>query len=97
MRTGGGRFLIDLPSPRGPAEVEVRIRRDFVEIWHRDRCDGIFDRGSLRHWLRRPTGRLSVDEVTLLALKENRVGLVLERAGAWSLTGEVVSWLRSRV
>jgi hypothetical protein len=97
MRPPGGRYVLDLPTPQGAFQVEVRIRRDFVEIWHRDRCDGIFDRGSLRHWLRRPTGRLSVDEVTLLALKENRIGLVLDRAGAWSLTGEVVSWLRSRV
>ena len=97
MRTTGGRFLIDLPSPRGPAQVEVRIRRDFVEIWHQDRCGGVFDRVRLRRWLRRPIGRLTVDEVTLLALRENRVGLLLHRGGAWALGVEVVAWLRARV
>ena len=97
MRTGGGRFLLDLPSQRGLSQVEVRIRRDFVEIWHEDRCGGVFERVRLRRWLRRPIGRLTVDEVTLLALRENRVGLLLHRDGAWALGGEVVSWLRARV
>ena len=93
----GGRFVIDLPAPDGDSQVEVRIRRDFVEFWHRDRCGGVFDRRLLRDWLALPDGRLTVDDVSLVALRNNRVGLILERVGSWSLGRNIVAGLRSGV
>jgi hypothetical protein len=97
MRPSGGRFLIELPTPQGPCQVEVRVRRDFVEIWHGQRCDGVFDRRRLRDWLIRPDGRMTVDEVTLLALHDDGVGLLLHRIGAWALGGLVVARLRASI
>jgi hypothetical protein len=93
----GGRYMIDLPSPHGPSQVEVRVRRDFVEIWHDDRCGGVFDRKRLHNWLSRPSDQLTVDEVTLLALQDDRIGLMLHSIGTWSLGGQVVAGLRSRI
>jgi hypothetical protein len=97
MRPPGGRYVLDLPTPQGPFRVEVRIRRDFVEIWHGARCDGVFDRRMLRDWLVRPDGRFTVDEVTLLALHDDGVGLMLHRIGAWALGQQVVAGLRAGI
>ena len=93
----GGRFVIDLPAPGGGSHVEVRIRRDFVEFWHRDRCGGVFDRRLLREWLAYPDGRLSVDDVSLVALRGEDVGLILDRVGSWELGRNVVAGLRAGV
>ena len=97
MRPIGGRLIIDLPTPQGPCLLEVRVRRDFVEIWHGERCGGVFDRRMLHEWLTRPRGRYTVDEVTLLALHDNRIGLLLHRIGAWALGGQVVAGLRAGI
>jgi hypothetical protein len=93
----GGRFLIDLPSPEGDYQVEVRIRRDFVEFWHRERCGGVFDRRLLHDWLAFPDGQLTVDDVSLVPLRGNRIGLILDRVGSWALGGNVVAGLRAGV
>jgi len=93
----GGRFLIDLPSPEGGSQVEVRVRRDFVEFWHRERCGGVFDRGLLQDWLAYPDGRLTVDDVSLVALRGNRIGLILDPVGSWALGGNVLAGLRAGV
>jgi hypothetical protein len=93
----GGRFVIHLPAPEGDSEVEVRVRRDFVEFWHRNRCGGVFDRRMLQDWLAYPDGRLTVDDVSLIALRGNGIGLILDRVGSWALGGHALAGLRSGV
>jgi hypothetical protein len=92
------RYVIDLVDKAGnEASVEVRIRRDTVELWAYGRMAAIFHRSQLRRWLADPEGVLVVDDVTW-ALLGDRLGLSIDPFMSWwSLEGYVLDDLRQRV
>ena len=95
--TVGGRYLLSLPMGQGPSSVEIRVRPDFVEVWHHEHCGGILDRGILQDWLREPRGALLTDEVSLVALRGGHVAVELAGHGTWTLNARAVADLHAAI
>ena len=66
MRTMGTQTVEwSLPDISGsPVTVQLRIRRETVEVWCRDRPVAILDRDQLAAWLAHPDGALICDEMS---------------------------------
>ena len=66
MRTMGTQTVEwSLPDISGsPVTVQLRIRRETVEVWCRDRLVAILDRDQLAAWLGDPDGALICDEMS---------------------------------
>jgi hypothetical protein len=97
MMAVGGRYLLTLPLGQGAEQVEIRVRLDLVEVWHREHCGGILDRAVLQEWLRDPRGELCTDEIALVATRGGRVAFELRGHGAWHLNQSAVAELRALI
>jgi hypothetical protein len=78
-------------------EIELKFRRDSLEIWHREHCCAALDRDRLREWLARPTGVLMVDEVRLTAAEDGHVLLTATGIATRALVPSALAQLRQRV
>ena len=91
----GGRYVLTLPLGQGASQVEIRVRLDWVEVWHHEHCGGVLDRTVLQNWLTSPRGALMTDEVALVALRAGNVAFKLRNHGTWHLNQSAVAELRS--
>jgi hypothetical protein len=95
MTAIGGRYLLTLPMGQGASQVEIRVRLDFVEVWHHEHCGGVLDRAVLHDWLGEPRGALLTDEVALVAMRGGQVAFKLHGHGTWHLNQSAVAELRA--
>ena len=73
------------------AAVELRVMRDFLEVWHHNQLAGSIDREVLAGWMADPSvPELSNGEVTLgidrLVDVDGRLSITLPDVDAWALS-----------
>ena len=96
------RFVMEVVTMSGrAAAVEFRIDGDTVEVWHRNRCAGVFARDLLRNWLGAPEQPLlagdAVFSLDRMVDRAGRVAVTLPDVVAWTLSPEALAGLRQRV
>jgi hypothetical protein len=98
-------FLIEVVTMSGrAASVELRLRRDRVEVWHHGHCSGVFVRNLLRSWLDDPDSRrlaLVVDEVAFsvdrMVDAAGRVAISLPDVTVWTIDPRSLEGLRKLI
>lgn len=100
-----GSFLIEVVTTSGrAAAVELRLKRDTVEVWHHGHCSGVFVRDTLRGWLNDPDRyrlALVVDEVAFsldrIVDAVGRVAISLPDVTVWTIDPRSLDRLRERL
>jgi hypothetical protein len=87
-------------SGRG-AQVVFQLQRDLVEVMADAELLGVFDRGRLRTWLRKPLGELAQGQVRLgldrMVDQDGRIALTLPFVRDWTLSPVEAANLKDRV
>ena len=101
-RPGRSRYTVEVVTTSGRAAgIEFRIEDDAVEIWHLDRCRGVFPRDFLRDWMAPPGHPLVASEVGLsvdrMVDAQGRVALSLPDVSLWTLSPQALEVLRTRL
>ena len=96
------RFVMEVVTMSGrAAAITFRINGDVVEVWHRDECNGVFDREALRSWLATPEMPLVAGEVAFsldrMVDRSGRVAVSLPDVLAWTLSPEALAGMRQQV
>jgi hypothetical protein len=96
------RYALEVVTSSGrAAAVEFRFQSDSVEVWHAQRCRGVFDRGVLQAWLTTPRNPLVANEVTFsldrMVDYEGRVSLSLPGVTCWTLSPADLAGLVKRM
>jgi hypothetical protein len=89
--TAAARLMIEVLTTEGrAASVEIHVRRDVVEVWHRQRCAGVYVRDMLRDWFENPIRPYQVDDVTFsldrMVDRNGRIAITLPDVTAWALS-----------
>jgi hypothetical protein len=79
---------------RRPVTVELRLRRDTVELRCGDRLRGVADREALGAWLRAPEGSFAYDDLTWFAAGPGIALAVDNAVPAWFLDEQLLTTLR---
>ncbi len=80
-----------------PNEVEFKLRRDTVEVWHAEHCCAALACDLLRDWLAYPWGPLVVDEARFASSSDKAVTLSLPGVEEWTVDCGFLAQLRERV
>jgi hypothetical protein len=97
-----GRFLMEVVTTSGrAAQVRFQFGPERVEIWHHDRCHGVFGRALLRQWLSAPEATLVMDKVTFsldrMVDRDGRVALSMPDVRQWTLSPTALAELQKRL
>ena len=93
-----GRFVIELgDSLESAVQLEVKIKRDVVEMWVASRSVAMVDRDALARWMADPVGTFERHDVALWVTPLGLVIEVLDRVRPALVDPRVVRDLRDRL